>query len=309
MTNKIGVILIVDDALENIRILKEILKNEYKVISTTQGTETLALALQEKPDLILLDIIMPHLSGYQICQQLKANALTANIPVMFITGQAGMDAELKGLEVGAIDYVTKPINPRVVRMRIRNLIALKNTHDSLLQIAVTDGLTDLSNRRYFDEVLQIETNHLARLQQPLSLILLDVDHFKKFNDQYGHVQGDYCLQQIAQVIKNCLPRDIDIAARYGGEEFACILPNMAQDSARTVAEGIRNAVEMLHIPHQASETTDHVTISLGGVTVFCTATTLPNAILKSADAQLYHAKRKGRNQVCFTTGLETNLSL
>lgn len=301
MVAKVSVILIVDDALENIEILKEILKHEYKVIFTTNGAEALTLAVKEKPDLILLDVMMPGINGYEVCQQLKANSLTADIPVMFVTGRASMEAEVKGLEVGAIDYVTKPINPRIVKIRIRNLIELKNAHDSLMQMAVTDSLTGLSNRRYFDEVLRFENNRLARLHQPLSLILLDVDHFKNFNDEYGHVLGDHCLQQVAQVIKSCLHRSVDVAARYGGEEFACILPNMQQNAAIAIAEHIRKAVEMLHIPHHASETAKHVTISSGVFTVICSADAPPSDILKDTDNQLYRAKKSGRNQVCFAT--------
>ncbi len=301
MVAKVSVILIVDDILENIEILEEILKNEYKIIFTTNGAEALPLAVKEKPDLIILDVMMPGINGYDICQQLKTNSVTADIPVMFVTGSAESDAEVKGLEVGAVDYVTKPINPRIVKIRIRNLVEMKNTRDSLVQLAVTDGLTGLSNRRYFDEVLSFEHNRLARLRQPLSLILMDVDYFKNFNDEYGHVVGDYCLQQVARVIKSALYRDVDLAARYGGEEFVCILPNMPQDAAVVIAEHIRKEVELLQIPHQASETANHVTISLGVFTFICSADTPVDEILKNTDSQLYRAKKNGRNQVCFAT--------
>jgi diguanylate cyclase (GGDEF)-like protein len=240
------------------------------------------------------------MDGFEVCKQLKENSGTASIPVIFITGLNDTQAEVKGLQVGAIDYVTKPINPPIVQMRVRNHIELQRARNHLKRLAVTDGLTDLANRRRFDEVLQNELNRHSRLQSPLSLIMLDVDFFKNFNDGYGHVVGDNCLKQVAYTIRNTLHRPADFAARYGGEEFSCILPDTDQSGAIIIAEKIRNNIENLNIPHRNSLISDYVTASLGVLTVPACSRTSPGEIVALTDRQLYLAKEKGRNQICFS---------
>lgn len=297
--NKTSLILIVDDDLINIEILNAVLEDEYDIIFASGGQQALELAKKHQPDLILLDVLMPVMDGYEVCEYLKADSRTATIPVIFITGLNDMQAEIKGLQVGAIDYVTKPINPPIVQMRVRNHIELQRARNSLKHLAITDSLTDLSNRRHFDEVLQNEFNRLSRLSHPLSLIMLDVDFFKKFNDNYGHVMGDSCLKQVAYTIRGSLHRSADFAARYGGEEFACILPNTDLTGAFAIAEQIRINIENLNIPHRNSPIADHITASLGVFTISTYSETYPGEIVAKADRQLYQAKESGRNRVCF----------
>jgi diguanylate cyclase (GGDEF)-like protein len=300
MTNQISLILIVDDDPINIEILNAVLEDDYDIIFATTGQQALTLAKKYQPDLILLDVIMPEMDGYQVCEYLKRDNSTASIPIVFITGLNDMEAEIKGLQLGAIDYVTKPINPPIVQMRVRNHIELQRARNSLKQLSVTDSLTDLSNRRHFDEVLHREFNRSSRLHHPLSLIMLDVDFFKKFNDGYGHVMGDECLKQVAYTIRGTLHRPADFAARYGGEEFACILPDTDVTGAVAIAEQIRANIEDLNIPHRNSLIADHVTASVGVFTVTHYANISVNEVVSKADQQLYLAKENGRNQICFS---------
>lgn len=302
--NEASLILIVDDDLINIEILNAVLEDEYDIIFATTGQQAIDLAKKYQPDLILLDVIMPGMDGYEACKYLKADKKTSSIPVIFITGLSDMDAEIKGLQVGAIDYVTKPINPPVVQMRVHNHIELQRARKSLKHLSITDALTDLSNRRHFDEVLQNEFNRLSRLHHPLSLVMLDVDFFKKFNDGYGHQVGDSCLKQVAYTIRSSLQRPADFAARYGGEEFSCILPNTDSKGAIAIAEKIRSSVEELDIPHRNSSVADHVTLSLGVFTVSAYSKTTPGEIVARADQQLYRAKETGRNKICFAEMME-----
>lgn len=297
--NDTSLILIVDDDPINIEILKAALEDEYDIISATTGEKAIDLARKHHPDLILLDVIMPGMDGYDVCEHLKIDKRTEGIPVIFISGLNDMDAEIKGLQVGAIDYVTKPINPAVVQMRVHNHLELQRARNSLKRLATTDGLTDLANRRHFDDVLQHEFNRMSRLRHPLSLIMLDIDFFKKFNDGYGHVMGDSCLKQVAYTIRGNLNRPADFGARYGGEEFACILPDTDLKGAIAIAENIRLSIKNLNIPHRNSSVADCVTASLGIFTVFDYSKTSPSKLISKADEQLYLAKEKGRNRVCF----------
>lgn len=297
--NKTSLILIVDDDEINIEMLHSVLGDEYDIIFATDGQEALDLAKERQPDLVLLDVVMPAMNGYEVCEYLKADNNTASIPVIFITGQNDIQAEIRGLQAGAIDYVTKPFNPLIIKVRIRNHIELQRTRNYLKHLAITDSLTDLANRRYFDEVLKNEFNRAARLEHPLSLIMLDIDFFKSFNDGYGHVAGDSCLKQVAYTIRACLQRPADFVARYGGEEFACILPNTDLEGAVAIAEKIRSSIENLNIPHRNSNTADYITISLGVFTVTDYSKNLPAEIVAEADKMLYKAKENGRNQVCF----------
>lgn len=292
-------ILIVDDDQANIEVLNEVLEADYEVIFSTSGWQAIELARTAKPHLILLDIVMPGIDGYGVCKRLKADNETANIPVIFVTELSDIQAELKGLEAGAIDYISKPISPPVVQMRVRNHIALKQARDSLAQLAVTDSLTGISNRRHFDEVLQLECERLFRLQKPLSLVMIDIDYFKKFNDAYGHVIGDSCLIRVAETIRNNLLRPADLVARYGGEEFSCILPHTDQAGAIAIAERIRTSIQALEIPHEASNAANVVTISLGVFTGVSGLNNQPSEVIRLADKQLYQAKLKGRNRVCY----------
>ncbi|WP_173984206.1 response regulator [Magnetospirillum sp. SS-4] len=290
-------VLMIDDDPLNIQVLRDILKTEHEIVVASDGPGALELARSVAPDLILLDIMMPGMNGYEVCAHLKANAATSHIPVIFLTSLGDIDAEIRGLEVGAADYVSKPISPPIIRMRIRNQIELKKAREGLTILAEIDGLTGLENRRRFDEVLEAELRRLRRSRGLLSLVLLDVDHFKAFNDSYGHVAGDDCLRQVGCAIRSVVSRSADHSARYGGEEFCIVLPETDHAGANALAERIRSIVAGLRIPHAGSDTAAFVTVSLGVLTVTCQPRDTAKDLLAMVDAQLYRAKRDGRNRI------------
>lgn len=290
-------ILIVDDDPASIELIANLFHDQYEVLFALDGEQALEIAARVAPDLILLDVILPGMDGFSVCTQLKADPLTSAIPVLFITGRHDSDAETRGLELGAMDYITKPINPLVVSIRVRNQMELKQARDRLARLATTDGLTGIANRRRFDEVLEYEHARHRRSGNRLGLIMLDIDHFKAFNDTYGHVLGDDCLCDVAQVLARTLKRDTDLIARYGGEEFVCILADDPTASgALALAEELRENVAALAIPHAGSPTAKHVTISLGVITACCNRNTTPSLLIRQADEQLYRAKSLGRNR-------------
>ncbi|MBF0212684.1 MAG: diguanylate cyclase [Magnetococcales bacterium] len=292
-----GTILIVDDEPINIAVLTDILEERYEILFATDGAKAIELAKSAQPDLILLDVMMPGLDGYAVCARLKQERDTAHLPVIFVTAMSDVNDEARGLELGAMDYITKPVSPPVVRARVRNQIELKHARDQLLRLAVTDALTGLANRRHFDSVLEKEYLRLARTRGMLSLILFDVDHFKAFNDTYGHLAGDDCLRRIGGVVLQTITRAADLGARYGGEEFACILPETNHGGAVSLAEKLRGEILALGIPHVKSSVAKHVTASLGVVTVRCIAGRSPLHVVAQADEQLYAAKSAGRNRI------------
>ena len=218
-------VLVVDDDVTNIAIIAQVLEPEFDVSFATSAAQALEIIPKIRPDLILLDVIMRDMDGYELCMRLKNDLATSGIPIIFITGLQEPEAESHGLELGAADYVTKPFNANVVRARVRNHVELKIARDRLLALAASDGLTGLFNRRALDVALEREYKRLARLRAPLSLIMIDVDFFKPFNDCYGHVAGDDCLRKIASVLDEAMSRPADLSARYGGEEFVCVLPD------------------------------------------------------------------------------------
>lgn len=291
-------ILIVDDTPQNIEILNEVLGDEYEILCATEGKEGLALALAEQPDLILLDVMMPEMDGYEMCRQLKEEPRTRAIPVIFITAMSQEDDEAKGLEIGAIDYLTKPISPPIVRARVRNHLELKRHRDILESISHIDGLTGIANRRQFDRVLDQEWRRAIRTRTPISLVMMDIDCFKEFNDCYGHLAGDDCLKSIAAAFDATLNRPGDLIARYGGEEFACILPETDASGARQVAERLHAAVLALCAPHRDSAVANQVTISVGVATMIPAAASQPDQLIAEADRHLYLAKKGGRNRIC-----------
>jgi diguanylate cyclase (GGDEF)-like protein len=291
-----GTVLIVDDEPSNIEVLAALLEAEYEVVFATNGAQALELVHHAPPDLILLDVMMPGLDGYEVCARLKSDDETAQIPVIFITGLDDVEAETRGLSLGAADYVTKPFSPAIVRARVHNHMAFKRARDVITELAVTDGLTGLANRRRFDETLHREYRRHSRSRATLSLILLDIDYFKTFNDTYGHVAGDDCLRKIAGALAQTR-RVSDLAARYGGEEFACILPETDERGASTVAQAILCGIRVLAIPHAASPVASHVTASLGVVSTLCPSTMTGGEVVQAADVCLYRAKAEGRDRI------------
>lgn len=291
-------ILIVDDMPINIRVLGEALKSRYDIVAAINGEKALLMAQSDNPpDLILLDIEMPDMDGWQVCRHLKAHEKTRDIPVIFITGHYEVSEVMAGFESGAVDYISKPFNISVVQARVQIHLELKKQRDLLEQLASVDALTGIPNRRMFDEYFAREWRRSMRSASPISLIFMDVDFFKTFNDNYGHAEGDRCLENIAAILKDTLKRVTDFVARYGGEEFVAVLPEMNLDEAVEMAESMRKNVASSNIPHAYSEVADRVTLSLGVSSVIPVADVSPEDLIKTADAALYIAKESGRNQV------------
>jgi diguanylate cyclase (GGDEF)-like protein len=298
MNNPRPRILAIDDTPTNLLTLGAVLGDEFALQIATSGAAGLALAGQSSPDLILLDVMMPDMNGFETCRRLKADPLTRDIPVIFITALNSPEDETFGLEAGAVDFISKPLNSAVVRARVRTHITLKRQADLLRSMSFVDGLTGVANRRQFDEALQREWRACLRTGTTLALAMIDIDHFKQFNDTYGHPAGDACLRAIAGILDGEMNRSHDLIARYGGEEFVCLLPDINLTAAQIKAEQLRQAVQSLNIPHKASSTAPVVTISVGLAFFIPTEKLTPEQLVAAADVQLYTAKHTGRNRVC-----------
>ncbi|MDP2806082.1 MAG: diguanylate cyclase [Gallionellaceae bacterium] len=292
-------ILIVDDTPTNIQVLAEALRMDYRVRVAGGGKAAFEIiAKVGAPDLILLDVMMPDMDGYEVCRRLKQAPETKNVPVIFVTAKADALDEEYGLSLGAVDYIAKPFHLPIVAARVRNHINLKIKTDLLESQAMLDGMTNIPNRRRFDETLESEWKRSLRSGAQLSLVMADIDYFKRYNDNYGHGVGDECLKKVAASLALSVERPSDLAARYGGEEFVMILPETDIAGARAIAEHFRSRVESLHIPHEHSDASSSVTVSVGVASVVPNADMLPAELLKKADEMLYQAKESGRNRVC-----------
>ncbi len=297
MTEPRSKILVVDDVPANIKIISAILKHEHDIIVATNGMTALEIARLELPDLILLDVMMPNMDGFEVCARLKSDIRTNDIPVIFISAMNEVEDEARGLEAGGLDYITKPVNPAIVRARVRIHLELKRQRDLLERISMIDGLTGIANRRRLDDVLGREWRRCHRSGSPLSLILVDVDFFKNFNDHCGHLAGDECLKKVAAAMAGQIRRAADLVARFGGEEFTCLLPDTGPDAAHAMAVRLRDAVTALAIEHPQSVTAHYVTISLGVATLIPDDGDQSARLIDIADRGLYWAKQNGRNQI------------
>ncbi len=296
-------ILIVDDHPANIHLLAEALAEEYEIVVATSGQEAIELALAgDAPDLILLDILMPGMSGYEVCERLKLEEWTKSVPVIFVTAKNREEDETYGLKVGAVDYITKPFSMPIVRARVRAHVELKRHRDLLETLSLRDGLTGIPNRRQFEQHLERCWRLCSREGLPLTLCLADIDHFKLFNDRYGHIAGDECLRKVARTMHDCAKRPMDLVARFGGEEFVAILHGTGRDGAAILGEMIRSAIEDLEIPNNAVSSGSMVTLSVGVATVMPDAETAASDLVNRADQALYRAKGNGRNcMICDET--------
>lgn len=291
-------ILIVDDSKVSLKTLAAIFQDEWRIKIALDGQEALRIAdSEDQPDLILLDITMPGMDGYEICRRLKASPTTKDIPVIFITGREETEDEEQGLTLGAIDYVVKPVHPAIIRIRVKNHLELKQLRDRLKAQTLVDGLTGLANRRRFDEQLKMEWSRAQRHGKPLSLIMIDIDHFKRYNDRYGHLQGDDCLKAVAATLRGGARRLSDLVARWGGEEFACLLPETQGAQAAVIAGEMRQAVQDLQLKHEDSGTSPLVSVSLGLSVRIPQAKDTVETFIQEADKALYLAKRSGRNRL------------
>lgn len=290
-------VLVVDDSPLILDALSNLIGDDYEILVAVNGSEAVEVAMGESPDLILLDVVMPDQDGFEVLATLKANPCTADIPVIFLTGMDGDADEVRGLRMGAVDYIVKPFRPEIVQARVRTHLELKRSRDLLRKLALMDGLTGIANRRCFNDRLELEWARSLRTQTPVSLILADIDHFKPYNDFYGHPSGDSCLVQVAHVLERESLRPSDLAARFGGEEFTLLLPETDLSGALLVAERIQAHLRKLAIPHENSAVSPHVTLSLGVASLVAVPGMPPDRLIQDADRSLYEAKQQGRNQV------------
>jgi diguanylate cyclase (GGDEF)-like protein len=291
-------LLVVDDQPINIQVMYRCFAGDYQVFMATSGEQALAMCKSNPPDLILLDVVMPGLDGFEVCKQLKADEATQHTPVIFVTSHTDPAQETHGLHLGAVDFIAKPVNPDVVRARVKTHLTLKFQSDLLRQLVFLDGLTGVFNRRYFDQQIATEWSRASRNQSPLSLILLDVDFFKRFNDHYGHQAGDDVLRLVSNALKTCLRRPADLVARYGGEEFGCILPETSYEDALLIANELERKVRELAIANASSSVDGVITVSVGLATRSGNADGDVGALIGLADSLLYQSKRTGRGRVC-----------
>lgn len=287
-------ILVVDDQPINIQIINQILIDDYQVFFATSGDEALDFCSKSPPDMVLMDVVMPKMDGLTTCKIMKQTPDLKNIPVMFVTALQKQNEENACWEAGGIDYLIKPVNPATLRNRVKAHITLKFQTDLLKKMVYLDGLTGVYNRRYFDDFLQQQIGQAKRTEQSLALLMVDIDYFKQFNDQYGHLAGDDQLNAVAQCLADVLHRPTDIVARYGGEEFACVLPCTDEKGARYIAQELVDSVSNLAIPHKLSPY-HKLTVSIGLAVVDASEQSTDDLIF-AADTHLYKAKQTGRNR-------------
>lgn len=289
-------VLVVDDDRQSRNLLAELLREDCRVILAGNGEQAMERARTLQPDLILLDILMPGMDGYEVIQILKQEASTCNIPVILISALDSLADEERGLDLGAVDYISKPFHPPIARKRVYNHLQSVRYRRLLENMAMLDALTEIPNRRRYDTELEAAWQHCMASQHPLSLLLIDADHFKGYNDQLGHASGDAALRQLVEVLGSVVRPTGSLLARYGGEEFVVLLPGVPSAAAWSMAEAMRAAIEQKAIVHPE---TGRLTISVGGACCVPVAGLTPSEIFNRADAALYQAKAAGRNRVCW----------
>jgi len=290
-------ILIVDDAPDNLAMLRETMAGRgYRTLVAHNGAQALSVARRMCPDLILMDVVMPGMTGLEACRQLKEYAGTADIPVILMSSLNDTDDVVAGFDNGAVDYLAKPLRMAEVCARVRSQLSRHNAEIALQHAALIDPLTQIANRRHFDSFLEHEWQRATRSNEPLSVMMIDVDHFKQYNDALGHAAGDAALAQVAKVLKTHGARPTDLAARYGGEEFAMVFAETPSHSAVGMADTIRAHIAALSLAHpRAAGGT--VTVSIGVATIIPTIEDDMAAFFKAADMAMYAAKQGGRNRV------------
>lgn len=323
-------ILVVDDDRFMRDLLRQVMEKEgYRVAEAENGLQGLEAYIRLRPDMVLIDAIMPVMDGFTCCTRLQAMFeddssgeydFTSHTPILMITSLEDSKSVDHAFEAGAVDFVTKPIHWAVLRQRVRRLLEqaqlyrrLQAANEELQRLAFLDGLTRVANRRGFDQALEHEWRRLIResvsaknagtetqfVQKPssVSLILCDVDFFKRYNDSCGHLAGDECLQEVAEALTRSVKRPGDLVARYGGEEFAILLPNTDAAGAVSVAQKIRTEIRNLQIPHPTSSVSEFITVSLGVTATIPCPSTVPSELISIADKALYQAKEAGRDRL------------
>lgn len=318
-------ILMVDDDRTVIAAINVLLEGTGQLRFATSGAEAMRLALRWLPDLILLDIEMPGMSGFEVCRAIKASSVLSDVPIIFLTSHNNIEQETLALELGAVDFISKPPRGPIVAARVSTQLRLRAMVEQLRTDATTDALTGLANRRRFDEVGQREWLRAQRTGSPTALLLVDVDFFKAYNDHYGHPAGDRCLYDVAQELQAGVHRPADLVARYGGEEFGIFLPETDGRGGEVVARQLCQRVEALMLPHATSRAAGHVTISIGASAYDPECSSWVGealsvsresgrprpalaALIAAADSALYRAKREGRRRTAFCRLDESLLS-
>jgi diguanylate cyclase (GGDEF)-like protein len=288
-------VLVISDHKEGYVELATYLGSGFKFSFLDNPELTNQHLLGTDTDLILVDENVGTNKGIDICKKIKLNQISSTIPLIF-AGSKNNALEEQVLMMGAIDYISIPFHLPIVKARIHNYVNLKKKIDLLESLSNLDGLTNIPNRRYFNDSLLAESHRLCRSNKPLGIIMIDIDFFKDFNDYYGHSMGDDCLKKVAWIMQKSMPHDYDLLARYGGEEFVVLLPNRDLTQCCLVAESLKKAVEQLHYPNKPSKVSDFVTISLGVSSEILTTPEMGADLVKRADIALYQAKRHGRNR-------------
>ena len=289
-------ILIVDDSFLQATQLKAIIDDEYDVAIAQTAEDGLRKASDDNFSLILLDVVMPEMDGFTLLKKLQEEIITQSVPVILITSLADAVNEQHGLVLGAVDYITKPYIPLIVKARVNTHVKLYRYRRQIEEQSLSDQLTGIANRRRYDCYSMVKWHEATRLQDPFSICMFDIDHFKLYNDTFGHPAGDKVIAAIAKTISSMMKRRTDFVARYGGEEFVAISMGDASKKIFSYLQKIRQAIEDLHIPHNPA-VAEWVTVSVGGVTVIPEAGSAYDVYLKIADTMLYDAKKHGRNRV------------
>lgn len=293
-------VLVIDDVDMNAMLIAGVIGSLCEVQTANSGPQGLQLAHQYKPDLILLDVMMPGMDGFEVFQLLQSDSRTAHIPVIFLTALSEPSAEEVGLNMGAADFITKPFRTPVLQARVRNHLELVRQRRMLERLSHVDALTGVANRRAFNAMLPREFGRLQRSNSPLALLMIDVDDFKAFNDHYGHIQGDECLQTVAHTIAQSLQRAADVVARYGGEEFVCLLPDTEWEGAVQIAQNIQHRIMQLQLKNHRAQAATIVTVSIGVAAARASEVASSQQLLALADQRLYRAKTTGRNRIVAT---------
>ncbi len=310
-------VLIVDDSPTIRAALRTLVEQMgHSVIDAEDGSKGLASYRDSRPDLVLIDVVMPVMDGYDAARQMRQIRPDEWVPIIFLSSKEADQDLNRAIEAGGDDYLVKPVSFVVLNAKIRALQRIEATRVKLVEtsrelaaanrelenLSRQDGLTGIANRRYFDSYLLTEMKRASRERQPLSLILADVDYFKAYNDYYGHQAGDDCLRQVAEALKSVGKRPADLAARYGGEEFAMVLPATSLEGAADVAKLLARTIEGLAIAHVRSGMSDKISLSQGIASLVPGNDTRPESIIELADQALYQAKQQGRNRYVVAAG-------
>ena len=294
---KQATILVIDDDRIALDLIMLTFNATATVLTALNSENGLEIAVNEQPDLILLDTLIQDVDGHEICSQLKSMPETENIPIIILSNSNQVEDELAALDKGAIDFVTKPVEAPILKARVANHLFQKRDRDQLKLMSSIDALTEVANRRRFDEYLHLEWRRAVRSKYPISLLMIDIDYFKSYNDTYGHQKGDECLKAVAGEIKHHLRRPSDMVARYGGEEFSVILPETPSYSASSLAKRIWSGVGNLNIEHTGSARVGHLTISIGAATTIPDENQSISQFIENSDKNLYKSKSEGRNRI------------